>query len=650
MVKKWTDVANSPEFQSLSPDQQEIARGQYFEQVISPQVPKDQLSAIKQQFDSQTKVNNSVQQQQQQQQQSKQPEESKSFFSSAVDTAKNIGAGALRGAGSIGATILAPADILNDALAGKGLSLESNRQRRAQMDQGLQMMGADPESLAYQGGKLGTEIVGTLPVGGILGKGVQAIAPGAAGIANALTTGGMKAGTAPGVTNMLTRVAGGAATGATSAGLIDPESAISGAVVGGALPPLVTGAGKVGKAVGSMFRGPQTIATDKLANMVGNNPTAINDAIAAINTYYPKGAENIPMSTATILKNPELLLAERASRARNPADWLPFDQAQNKAVWGNVENATANAKDLDQLRQVRSKNWASNMQDALDNFKPKKWAPVMDQLYDDVSSKLDSPAGQNEMRPVFSEIKRQMDELGPQFGPEHLAALRAKMQGSISGNPADPFASAPRSDPSFIALKNKFDEVLNDVTGDKWSKVNAQYAKDSIPITAAKSSQAIQNTFVTPEGVFRKTTSGDVPKVTQTGLNSAMARYGESKYGNALAGDTRNRLEATSNALVRRDLLNELKTAGTAGGGSNTLMDLLASGAERLIPFGGYAKGIIGAIGDAAQKPANALVDQALRNPDVFIKMLNDKSIPQSVKMRLLQQLPYRAAPAITAQ
>lgn len=84
----------------------------------------------------------------------------------------NTAAGLLRGAGSIGATLLAPMDIASDALSGKGLSLESNRQRRADMDAALQTMGAQPDSWLYKGGKIGGEILGTAGAGGVLGQAV----------------------------------------------------------------------------------------------------------------------------------------------------------------------------------------------------------------------------------------------------------------------------------------------------------------------------------------------------------------------------------------------------------------------------------------------------------------------------------------------
>lgn len=220
---------------------------------------------------------------------------------------RDAGAGALRGAGSIGATLLSPLDIAKDAIAGKGLSLESNRQRRAAMDSGLREMGADTESLAYGAGKLGGEIAGTAGIGGVLAGGVRAVsqAPRAAALANALASSGMKAGTAPGVGNMLTRMAGGGVAGGAMAGMVNPEDAGSGAAIGSALPPALKAAGiaaqqigKAGSAVVNPLRGgsvsPEVAALANRAKSMGIDIPADRltsskplDAIASGLNYIP---------------------------------------------------------------------------------------------------------------------------------------------------------------------------------------------------------------------------------------------------------------------------------------------------------------------------------------------------------------------------
>lgn len=168
--------------------------------------------------------------------------------------AGNLAAGALRGAGSIGATILAPIDIASDAIAGKGLSLESNRQRRADMDSALGNMGAETDSLLYQGGKLAGEIAGTAGAGGAAANVLTKVAPRAASaspaLIEALRTGGMSAGGATGGAGVATRAAGGAINGALSAGMVNPEDAATGAVIGAIAPSAIKVAGEAGKRLG----------------------------------------------------------------------------------------------------------------------------------------------------------------------------------------------------------------------------------------------------------------------------------------------------------------------------------------------------------------------------------------------------------------
>lgn len=180
--------------------------------------------------------------------------------------AGNLLAGAVRGAGSIGATLLAPYDMAVDAFAGKGVSLNGNRQRRSDMDAALQSLGAEPDSWMYKGGKLGGEIAGTLGVGGGLANAaarIPGMAAAAPNLLNAIRTSGMTAGTTPGAANMATRIGGGALTGGLSAGAVNPEDAGIGAVAGGAFPVVAKVAGEAGGLLGRAM-GPADINPVKL--------------------------------------------------------------------------------------------------------------------------------------------------------------------------------------------------------------------------------------------------------------------------------------------------------------------------------------------------------------------------------------------------
>jgi hypothetical protein len=167
----------------------------------------------------------------------------------------NVGAGLVRGAGSIGATLLTPLDAAARAM-GVQNSVIGRTDRRQAMDEALQGMGAQPDSLAYQGGKLTGEIAGTAGVGGTLARGAMML-PGAAKAAplvDAIGSAGFKAGGMTGIPGVGVRAAGGGITGAASAGLVNPEDAKTGGAIGAAIPPALALGGKVGQKIGGALR------------------------------------------------------------------------------------------------------------------------------------------------------------------------------------------------------------------------------------------------------------------------------------------------------------------------------------------------------------------------------------------------------------
>ena len=196
--------------------------------------------------------------------------------------AGNLIAGLTRGAGSIGATILAPYDMAKDAIAGKGLSLESNRARRADMDAGLSAMGADTNSGLYQTGKIGGEIAGTAGVGNaIAGTKLLAKAP---ELANAIRSGGFNLGTGKAqgskeiIQQFLTRGGGGAISGAAQAGLVDPTQAGTGAVIGGVLPAGIKTAAIIGSGSKNLVG---NLASNLLGLTTGSGANSVKEAYKA---------------------------------------------------------------------------------------------------------------------------------------------------------------------------------------------------------------------------------------------------------------------------------------------------------------------------------------------------------------------------------
>lgn len=244
--------------------------------------------------------------------------------------AGNLAAGAVRGAGSIGATLLSPIDAAFRSLnGGKPVTLGgfdvAGQDRRAGMDGGLQSMGAETDSWMYQGGKLAGEIAGTAGAGGALANGLTRLAPAAVNalprVAQGLsairsggfTLGGPVATTAAGrAADVGLRAAGGATSGAAAAGLVNPDDAGLGVLVGGALPVAVQGVGAVagaaGRGIRSMRQPEDVKLANRLAEMVGMKP---DDLTAALNQQGPNMLVGYQQTVPQILQNPTISQLQR---------------------------------------------------------------------------------------------------------------------------------------------------------------------------------------------------------------------------------------------------------------------------------------------------------------------------------------------------
>jgi len=285
----------------------------------------------------------------------------------------NVLAGAVRGAGSIGATLMRPFDTATE-----------NEQRRQSMDDALQSFGAEPDSWMYKGGKLGGEIAGTAGLGGAIAKPLSMVAP---KLAQAVATSGFSLGSPAATTlagkaaDMGIRMTGGAISGGASSGLVG-DSVGMGAGVGAALPPALKGVGLAGATVGrgvmSMLTPQQQKMAAKIATMTGKS---VDEVLAAVEKQGPS-ILNIKPTVPQILQDPTISQLQRSVINAGDTSILGREAAQNAErlaglnriapVYGTVNEAADNAGNLignfgKSARAAESKQ-VSRMFDAVDPF------------------------------------------------------------------------------------------------------------------------------------------------------------------------------------------------------------------------------------------------------------------------------------------
>lgn len=347
---------------------------------------------------------------------------------------QSLGEGVLRGAAGIGNTLLS-----TPKNAAKFVGADSVVEYLDRIPEAMKWLDQENASnpISYGAGKLGAEVAMTAPVGGVIGRGIASLAPMAGRaapivnkLAQATTSGGMSLG-GPAATTALgragdmgLRMAGGAINGGATAGLVDPESAGTGAMIGAAIPGGVALAGAAGRGIrNSLAVSPEVAKLAERANALGIEVPADRIANSKPLNALAASLEYVPFSGRAAT-------SERMGKQLNTALSRTFGQESD-----NVTMALRNAADdlggkfddvlksntikvndgfLGKLADVEKSANAELVGDAQSTIN-KQISNIMEKA---ASGEIDGQAAYN--------IKRTLDRLGKGSGPDafHARELR----------------------------------------------------------------------------------------------------------------------------------------------------------------------------------------------------------------------------------
>jgi hypothetical protein len=517
-------------------------------------------------------------------------------------------------------------------LAGKGLKLLGAEETGQALIQDAARRQAEQEAFIapYReaapvrtgAGEFTGEVVSTLPVGGVIAKGVSKI-PGAGNVAEAIRTGGFRTGAPVATTaggraaDVATRAAGGAVVGGTSAALINPEEAGAGAGFGAAAPFVLPTVGKYvaiggGKIVDAFTGKLAEVKAGKVAREMAG------DAIVQI-----RAANNL----API----DINAAQAAAGIDNDVyqAFLDFYAGKDKSSYFRVLKDTQKTAQLNRLAQLAG---GPNLTENIESIKQGKNA--LNQLMTPIREA--ELAAANIAGTTGRKLQQEADVLAQAAGQKVEDVRRFT---AAQGRAVNPAASNLASDQQLMKLAGKADEVatqaadastlLGQAARFKQNQADSVAAYGLKPLTPNSVLSRINNISRNPafagndviEGAI-KTVADDVNKWTKDGIVDAEALESIRKNSvNAAIEKLRPGLDQTSKknlaasviAQIKEPIINAIEEAGGTGYGQY-LRDYAAN--AQLID---------------RRKLAGAALDMFKKSPDQFQRLVQGDS-PEAVE------------------
>jgi len=407
----------------------------------------------------------------------------------------------------------------------------------------------------------------------------------------------------------------------------------------GAVTPAVLGVGNQVRRMVTQRGGAQRAGEQVAGELVedaAQRPAVLQQTIDALRANQNAPRAPIPLSTAATLANPQLARLEAGSRARSGANWYDFDQTQARAIADELTAATRGAEQVGQRRALRSANRSALYNQAMSTINEPAFLRDLGAFRANLDTAARSAEASNPaVRTMLQTVADEIDRLGPDFRPEHLATIRANLASKSPMVPTNAYQAAPRESPATMSVLSEVDNILNNATGGRWQDVLGAYKRDSDIVRASQAAGKVRESFTDPatgrvRGVSADT-AGDVPKITEAGLGRALDTARGPRKEMVLDPTANARLEAVLGALRAQNIVQGVKRSATAGGGSNTASDTIAAKAASSVAdavantAGAPGRASLEGLRNFANARKDAALAEALQNPQRMIEILEQQ-------------------------
>ena len=536
------------------------------------------------------------------------------------------------------------------------------------------------DSTAFNMGRIGGNILATLPVGGALGAGTRAAAPMLAragmsartieALASSLASGGFRVGqNAPpsAALTMALRAAGGGATGAASAGLVNPDDALTGGLIGAALPPGLAAVGKTGltaaratKAIAKPFtrNGQASMAADLIRRFGEGAPIDVD-----MSQLVPGSMPTLAEATG----NAGIAGLQRTARDLRPNAFVEREALNNSAREAAFDGIAGDRAAIESAKAARDNTaqalygrafTADSMRQGLARESQQMRAPFSGVGLSGAPEDLATP-GLRELiqRPMFKQAAGAAQRLAANNGVELADPLQSlqglhyiKMALDDALNPAAASAMGRNETRAIMGMRDKLADELVKVSP-TYGAARQTFAEMSQPINAMEALQDLRLTDARGDMTLSKVQNAI------DGLERARNAPGVHKAKSIDDG------QLSTLTAIRDDLLRQDKLGAGRPAGSSTFQNIATDNIlAQMMPgkLGGLVNGrvgdVLGQIGKLAysgpnEKIRNTMVDMML-DPSLLPPVAPPRPLTlqeiraQSVR-DLLGSAGYRAAPVV---
>lgn len=528
-----------------------------------------------------------------------------------------------------------------------------NRTRNADFEH---LTEQNKDSTAFNVGRVGGNVAATLPAGGVAAGGIRSLAslPRLAGaaptigrLATATASGGMRTGAnlaanatrAAKAANMGTRLAGGAIAGGTAAALVHPEDAGTGALIGAALPPALSGIGKAARYLGGAAKslvqplthtGQESIAANIIQKFGDGGPMTINTS------------ELVAGSRPTLAEatgNAGIAGLQRASRDLRPNAFVEREGANTAARIAAFDEIAgdaaalraANAARDDAAEALYGKAFAADaMRQDLANTAQRTRAPFKGVGLSGAREDLATPGLRELMsRPMFRQAAEDAKRLAANYGVrlddplqslEGLHFIKLALDDAL--NPAAKSAMGRNASSAVMSMRDELADELAKVSP-LYGNARQTFAEMSQPGNAMEALQGLNLTAANGNMTLNKVTNA----INSLGKLRKAPGVSPAK---SVTQDQLKKLEAIRQDLLRQDFLNSGRSAGSNTfqniSTNNIMASLLPGGAGRV------AQNKLGMVVGQAGKLMYSGADDAIRGK--LVDMMLEPELARAVLAR----------------